>query len=315
MRFILVILATFFVQLCTGQQDNQYTQFADTKLFYNPGYAGFEDRLAITGRIRNQWSGLTGAPQGQTLLVDFPSVYKSLGFGLNLSRATIGIQEKNDISGSYAYRLKLAKASVGMGLQLSYRQFINDFTKEGLIAIDGFDKDPSIEKVSFSQGAFNVGLGVFLGTEKYYLGLSVPRLAKTDIDATGDNNLTQEVRHLYGMFGLNLTLNSDWKVLPSLLLKVAENSPFDLDLQSSFVYRDQLHLGINFRTGGTQSTLLESTSVIIGFDFTKNIFASMSYDFNTTPLRQYEDGSFELILKYTLHKDSTPDSIQNPRYY
>lgn len=269
----------------------------------------------MVGRHRNQWSGITGAPQGQTILIDFPSVYKSLGFGINLSRASIGIQEKNDLSGSYAYRLKLPKASIGLGLQLSYRQFVNDFTKEGLIAIDGFERDPSLERIRFVSGSFNLGLGFFLGADKYYIGLSVPRLVKTDIDATGDNNLTQEVRHLYGMLGLKFVLNQDWKLAPKVLLKLAENAPFDLDLQSSFIYQDQLHLGVNFRAGGTQQSLLESSSVLIGFNFTKNIFASMSYDFNTTALRQYEDGSFELLLKYTVGKNTTPESIQNPRYY
>jgi len=247
--------------------------------------------------------------------VDFPLLYNSIGFGLAINRASVGIQEKTDLTGMYSYKLKLNNASLSIGLQGSIRQFINDFSQEGLIAIEGFEKDPSLSRAKFSTSVFNLGLGFYLDAPKYYLGLSIPRTVASDIDATNDNALSREVRHLYTMFGLDLELNSTWQIRPNLLLKLVETAPYDLDLQNTFVYQNQVHLGFNIRAGGTQSSLFESFAFLIGFQFTPSILASMSYDFNTTDIRQYEEGSFEVLLRYRRPKDKAPNNIQNPRYF
>lgn len=315
-KIILHISLLVLIALKTsGQQQNQYTQFTETKLYYNPAFAGIEDNFSAIGRHRNQWAGIDGSPQGQAILLNFPLLYNSLGFGLSFDRNSIGIQQKTGLTGMYSYKLKLSKASVSLGLQFSYRQFINDFTKEGLIAIDGFELDPSIQKAKFNQNIFNIGIGAYLNADRYYLGISIPRSIRADLDSAQDNLLSKEVRHLYAILGFNFAISQEWKIQPNFLVKLAEQSPFDLDIQNSFIYRDQVHLGFNIRAGGSQFSLMESVAMLIGFQFTPSIFASMSYDFNTTDLRQYEEGSFEVLIKYNLKKDNTPANIQNPRYY
>lgn len=313
-RIVLFILCLTCTCL-TAQQDNQYTQFGYTPMYYNPGYAGIDEQLSLIARHRTQWTGLQGSPTGQSLLVNFPSVIDVLGFGLSINRNTIGISEKNDITGMYAYKLKIDKASVSLGLQLSMRQFINDFTREELIPIDGFEIDPSIAREKYTNNIFNVGAGLYAKAPRYYIGISVPRLVKGDLDSESINEISREARHLYGQLGLNFNLNLLWKMEQHTLIKLAENVPLDIDLQANFIYEDQVYLGFNYRAGGSQQSIMESLSFLLGFKFTPSIFASMSYDFSTTALRNYENGSFEILLKYQLQKDTKPKSIQNPRYY
>lgn len=315
MRILLYISLACFSLVTQGQQQNQATQFSHTKLNYNPAVAGLSDQLSITGRHRNQWAGIKGSPQGQAILIDFPSLFNSLGFGLSVNRNSVGIQQNTDLTGMYAYKMRLNKASISLGLQASYRQFINDFTKEGLVAIDGFEPDPSIQRKRFSQNIFNLGLGAYLHADRYFLGVSIPRTIRADIDTGNDNNLSKEIAHLYAMFGLRFQLNQDWKLEPHILLKLAEQSPYDIDMQTNFIYLDQVHLGMNIRAGGTQNSLMESLAMLIGFQFTPSVFASLSFDFNTTELRRYEEGSLEVLLKYRLPKSKKPQTIQNPRYY
>lgn len=315
MRITTTILFLFFTYHSTAQQDNQYTQFAYTRLNYNPAVAGLKDELSLTGRIRNQWSGIEGAPQAQSLLIEFPTIFDKVGIGVIANRATIGIQERNDLAAMYAYKVKLQEATISFGLQVSFRQFINDFTRPGLIAIDGFDQDASLTRQRFSTNIFNLGVGAFLDSKRYYLGIAVPRYLRSNIDVNQDNNGSREVRHIYGMFGLKFNLSSNWKTEPQFLLKLAEQAPFDLDIQNNFIYQDQVHLGFNIRAGGIQESLFESFALLIGFKFTEEIFASLSYDFNTTTLRQFEEGSFEVLLSYNIGKDRTPQDIQNPRYF
>lgn len=315
MRLIAIISCLLWNGVSSAQQAAQFTQFLEAKTFFNPGYLSEDNVLSITGRHRDQWSALEGGPTGQTIMVEFPRISNAIGFGLVLNRETIGIQEKNDIAGIYAYNLQLSKAQLSLGLQFSYRQFINDFTKDGLIAINGFDLDPSLDRIRFSTNVFNLGFGLSLRGEKYHIGISAPRMVRSKIGLPSAEAGSVEARQFYGLLGFDFTLNQLWDFEPGMLLKFSENAPFDADFQGNFIYNDQVHMGLNIRAGGTQSSLFESLAVLIGFDFTKTVFASMSYDFTTSEIREFENGSFELLVRYRAFKDSSPKSIQNPRYY
>ena len=65
-KIILLKISVLWVFVSSAQQENLFTQFGDAKLFYNPAIAAAEDNFSVTLRHRNQWSGLQGAPTGQT---------------------------------------------------------------------------------------------------------------------------------------------------------------------------------------------------------------------------------------------------------
>jgi len=312
LTYAIVLCCTVFL---FGQHENQFTQFSNAKLYYNPALASAEENFSVTLRHRNQWSGIQGAPTGQTILLSFPNIYDAISLGLTASRNTVGIAQRNDISGIYAYQLRLANTKINVGLQANYRQFINDFTDERLVAIDGFDGDSAIEQQRFVKNLFNIGAGIYAQGDKYHIGFSVPRIVRGDLDFESDGQLSRESRVLYGMFGLNFDLGPVWSFRQNNLLKLNENAPIDLDVQAQFIYENQAHLGLNFRSGGSQKSMLESVSVLLGFRFTPSLMAMMSYDFGTTELRDYENGSFEILLRYDLKSTKLPKNIQNPRYY
>ena len=314
-KFVHLIFLLFWFVSSYAQQENQFTQFGDAKLFYNPAVAASEENFSVTLRHRNQWAGLQGAPTGQTILLSFPNLYEAVSLGLTASRNTIGISQRNDISGIYAYQLKFLDTRVQIGLLANFRQFINDFTNENLIAIDGFDSDSAIDQQLFSRNIFNVGAGIHMDREKYYFGVSVPRLVQSDLDFDNDLITGREARILYAMFGLRFDLSPTWSFRQHSLLKLSERAPTDLDLQAQFIYENQAHLGINLRSGGSQNSLLESIGVLLGFRFTPQILAMMSYDFSNTELRDQQNGSFEILVRYDLKKTKIPKNIQNPRYY
>lgn len=315
MKRLIIISACLYCLTAGAQQVNQYTQYCYSKLYYNPAIASVEDNFSLTLRHRNQWAGIPGAPTGQSILLGFPNIGDNIGVGASLNINSVGISRKTDLSGMYAYKLKTSEFDIHLGLMLNWRQFINDFTNENLIAIDGFEPDPTISPEIFTKGFFNVGSGLYVEGKKYYLGLSVPRIVKSDLDFGTENQNSVEARVLYGMAGFDLNLGNIWKLEQHSLVKYSENAPLDLDVQANFIYQEQAYLGMNLRTGGSESTLLESIGVLLGFRLSPVFFASMSYDFNTTELNSYENGSFEVLLRYDLKKNKKPKLIQNPRHY
>ncbi|MBT8191736.1 MAG: PorP/SprF family type IX secretion system membrane protein, partial [Bacteroidia bacterium] len=145
MRFALVVISLFFFTQCYSQQENQLTQFAYNKSIFNPAFTPFGKSTDISMVYRQQWAGIEGAPSDQIINADIPIIPKNIGFGFQMQRSTIGIQEKLDAIIKYSYKIKFEKIAIGFGLQGSARRFLNDFTDQRLLAIDGFEMDPSIE--------------------------------------------------------------------------------------------------------------------------------------------------------------------------
>jgi len=314
-RIAYTVLIIILSSAAYSQQENLITQYNYNKLSFNPGVAGENDYTSITGIYRDQWTGLDGGPATQMLTVNFPTVSDRLGFGVQVQHQSVGIQSKTDLTGMYAYRIRLAKGYASMGLQLSYRNFVNDFTDTRLIAINGFDEDIAISQERLSRNIFNVGIGAYYKATNYYFGFSVPRIIRSDLDSDLDPTVGKEVHHYYATAGVEMNLNIDWKFSPSVVFKTTNTSPYDVDILGLMTYREQLHLGLNIRTGGSQNSTVESIDMLLGLDITKSIFAGIAYDFTTTEINQYENGSFELILRYDIKGDRGPKEIQNPRYF
>lgn len=317
MKVILLNIILYFsvVVSLQAQQENLYTQFAFNKIAFNPGVAGEHNYTTVTGVNRSQWSGLIGAPKSQFLNVNLKTVAKKYGFGISANHLSIGIQDRVQLSGQFAYKLKLKKSYFNIGLETSIRRYTTDFTDPNLVAIDGFENDPSIDQVKYTSNVLNLGVGLYYNSKNLYAGLSIPRLVRGDLDFESDNAISRESRHIYAMFGASVELSDNWSYKPQFFFKLAENSPFNLDFLSMFTYQEKVHLGGNFRSGGSQKSFIESFNVIFGFEFTNSIFAGMSYDFNLTDLSAYENGSFELLLKYNFKKNNLPSRIGNPRYF
>ncbi|NNE27089.1 MAG: PorP/SprF family type IX secretion system membrane protein [Saprospiraceae bacterium] len=317
MKLVYISAFLFLSYAINAQQLRQYTQYVNNPSLYNPAEIVTDEHLHIIGNIRSQWAGLDGAPSTQAIGILAPNIKNRAGVGLQLLRSTIGIQEKLDANAMYAYKLRIAEATfLSMGLQVNLRRFTNDFTDPRLIALDGILVDPSIDNMILTKTIFNGGLGFRFQKDKTYFGAAVPRLIKTSIDAEEDNFVAREIRHIYLSAGSEIIINSNWRFQPNTLVKYAEKSPLDFDFWAGFVYRDQIHLATNYSFGGRSSKLLESIDMIIGLKVNDKIFASLAFDFTLTPLKDYENGSFELLLKYTFGPDKLPVILtDNPREF
>ena len=104
---------------------------------------------------------------------------------------------------------------------------------------------------------------------------------------------------------------------PQVLYKKAENAPYNLDVLNMFRHKNNLHLGLNIRSGGSQNAMLSSFNYIMGFQIDKNIFAGIAFDLTVSELGDAENGSMELLLRYNIAhkiKEETipPDSLSIP---
>ncbi|MFT7588076.1 MAG: type IX secretion system PorP/SprF family membrane protein, partial [Limisphaerales bacterium] len=110
----------------------------------------------------------------------------------------------------------------------------------------------------------------------------------------------------FGMAGyvFNISSTGNVKFRPSVLLKYVEETPFQADINGSFLFLDKLWLGASYRTGASIDFNLE-------WNLTRQLRIGYAYDYVLGELGQYTTGSHEVLIGFDL--DFRNDRIVTPR--
>lgn len=316
MKNIIITLLIAFVSLpLLAQQDQQYTQFMFNKMGLNPAYAGANDAPCISAIFRNQWLSVNGAPQTQLLTFNMPIRNKRIGIGASLIRNTIGITENYTAEAAYAYRLRLGRGYLRLGLQGSVRLLRNDFSE--VESTQPKDTDGAIPVGLQSKFVPNFGAGAYYSSGSFYIGVSIPRLLRNSIDlADSGMEISREVSHIYTMGGVLLDLGENLQLQPQILLKYVKGAPFDADVNINFIFMDKFTTGVSYRLGGSRITSAgESISLLLAAQVTESLLFGLSYDTNLSEFRNYNNGSVEAALRYCIGGKSEGEEFTNPRFF
>lgn len=321
-KFLLFSLFAMLSTVVVAQQEAHYTQFMYNKLSYNPAYAGSLDATCATAIVRSQWLGLEGAPESQVFNIDAALPDNRIGIGLNIARNTIGISTNYNADLSYAYRVPLGKGNIGVGLQGSIRSFNADYNDERLISTQAIVTDASIPTGMQNKLTPNFGAGVYYKEDKLYVGFSVPRLLENNIDFSEDATIISEsIRHFYLMGGYVFDVNDRVQIQPQALVKYAENTPLDLDLNVNAIFMNKYMIGASYRVGGsTRGIPAESIDILFSTQINQNLLFGIAYDVTVSEIRDYSSGSIEAMVRYCFkRKKSNDEEVEgdylNPRFF
>ena len=298
--FLVLILSGF---ASNAQQDAQYTQYMYNTINVNPAYAGSRSVMSIFGLHRTQWIGIDGAPVTNTLSLNTPIKDTKLGFGLSFVNDKIGPTTQNDISADISYTIQTSETyNLSFGIKASANLFNLDKNKLNIY-------DPN-ELVLMNLNNYftpNFGAGVYLHSDKSYLGLSVPNLFNSKRYSDNDINIYTQKMNLYFIGGYVFDVSSDVKFKPSFLTKVVQGAPLQLDLSGNFLINEKFVLGAAWRWSA-------AASLMAGFQVSDGMYIGYGYDLETTKLRKYNSGSHELFLRFEFNKKSK-EKIKSPRFF
>ena len=311
---LLALCCTF--QGLFAQQEEQFTQFMHYKLGLNPAYAGSAgDGISFAGLVRNQWSGLDGAPQTQ--LVSFSTIAwgENVGLGANILRQTIGVTSNYSLETAYSYRIPAPRGYLHLGLQASARMIRTDFAK--LRGTQPIGQDPALPQTLQSRLVPNFGAGAYYYTDNFYLGISVPRLIQNNIDLSDDGGtISREVRHTYLMGGFIVPLAENIQLQPQALFKYVQGAPFDADVNLSLIFMEKFITGASYRIGGSKENGLgESVSLLFSAMIAERMLLGFSYDATLSELRRYSNGSVEAVLRFFFAGKSSSKIVEDPRFF
>lgn len=309
--YILILLGTLFlpIQNLSAQQEDAFAQFMYYKQAINPAQTGSSQGINITGLVRNQWIGLSGAPKWQSLLFSMPLLNNRVGVGGNIYRHTVGITQITGLDGSYAYRLPVPRGFLSFGLQTSVR-----FMQQNFVLVTGtqpIEQDESIPVGLQSKNIPNFGAGVYYETKRAYVGISVPRLLRSNIDFSDKGQLiTRETQHYYFMAGATIPLGETWELNPQTLWRYLPNAPFDADINLSAIFRKKISGGLSYRIGS--ETAIVSTGLQLG----DHLHLGMAFEASFSDIQKYNSGTAEVIIRYFLasKKGENAEAV-TPRFY
>lgn len=302
MRTKILYFAIMLLSLVSySQQDAQYTQYMYNTINVNPAYAGSRGVMSIFGLHRTQWVGLDGAPTTNAFSINSP-LGGNVGGGLSFVNDKIGPTVENTISADISYTIQTSETyKLSFGVKGTANLFNLDVTKLNPVSLG----DPLLQNLdnNFSP---NVGAGVYLHSDKLYLGASVPNFFETR--RYDDNSIAvyKERMNLYFIGGYVFDLTSNLKFKPAFLTKVVEGAPLQLDLSGNFLINEKFVLGAAWRWSA-------AVSAMAGFQVSDGLYIGYGYDLETTKLRNYNSGSHEVFLRFELFKRQ--DKIVSPRFF
>ncbi|MCD6066321.1 MAG: rane protein [Bacteroidetes bacterium] len=289
----------------TAQQDPQYTQYMYNTISVNPGYAGSRGALTVGGLHRSQWVGIQGAPTTQTLFIHSPVFNEKVGLGFSAVNDKIGPINQTFLYGDFAYHLKLVgNLKLGMGIKAG----VNMFQPKIATLETAQANDPSFVNTTMRRTvAPNVGGGLYLYSDKFYVGVSSPKMLQNKL-RTGDSTQSNilEKRHLFLIAGLIIKANESVKIKPTLLVKATQGAPVSMDATVEALFNDKWSIGVAHRWK-------ESVSGLFGVNITQQFRAGFAYDYTLTKLQKYNSGSFEIMLMYDFI--TKKDKLKSPRYF
>lgn len=285
-----------------AQQDAQFTQYMYNTININSAYAGSRGFLSLFALHRTQWIGIDGAPVTNSFSMNTPLNSSNFGLGVSFLNDRIGPTNENAISADVSYSIRTSESfRLSFGLKMTANVFNLDVSKLNPVN----QNDPQFQNFDNSLTP-NFGGGLYLHSEKTYIGLSIPNLIESKRFDSNSVSMFKERINYYLIAGHVFDISENLKFKPSVLTKLVTGAPLQVDVSGNFLINKKFVVGGAYRWSA-------AVSGMVGFQISEGIFIGYGYDKETTNLANYNSGSHEVFLRFELSK--TYNKIISPRFF
>ncbi len=284
MRLILLLtFAISFVLNLQAQNDPLYAQYLNNPLLINPAYTGLNNNLNASISYRKQWTGFDGSPSTANVSAHTSLANNKMGIGLMLLQDKLGNANNTEIQGTYAYKIGFDGKYISFGLQAGVLNFRSDDS-----ALNPYDKNDAVFMQNQNITKPSFGAGVILKNDRFFIGLSVPRMLKasgTFIDSASnafESNLYSQ--HFYATAAYVFYLSERIRLKPSLLIKAVKGAPISIDYQANIILDEKYIAGLYTRNFNSVGGLLQfkcTNGLRFGYAYEIPLSNSVGTRFNT----------------------------------
>ena len=292
MRLLFSVLLVFMViRPVFSQELPLNSQIFLNPYYYNPAYAGFEDRPAFFIYRRQQWTGIEGAPK--SVGINFHTIFnKKLSFG---------IYAMNDQASIF----NTSKALVTFGYRASFDEFhYISFALSGGAGFNNTDlstidpDDPAVANALQNSIFLDGNAGFNYYNNGFNLGLSLPKIFKNK--ALSDQSFSQgEISPLNDVIAMT---SYRWEISennfafePYLIYYYTKDLPGQFEAIGLFHLADVFWLGASYRQNYGMSGM-------VGLNIKDNFKFGYAYEFFTNELGSFNNGSHDIQLALVFGK-------------
>lgn len=287
----------------SAQQDPMFTQYMHNPVSINPAYAGSSGTLNFTAMHRQQWVGIDGAPKTLTLSINSPFLGYNVGVGFNLIHDQLGPVKQTGLYLDYSYKLKVTeKVKLAFGMKGGFNMY--DINLQELIREDNED-----DVIMFGASKMflpNFGVGTYLYSDRFYLGLSIPKMLQNSLSDNSNTLQNKEERHYFFTGGIVLDVSENIRFKPSFTLRMVNGAPLSSEFSGAILLHDRLWLGGMYRLG-------DSVGAMVRFNVTNQFSLGYSYDMTQSRLRNDNQGTHEVYVSYDIAFRNK--KILSPRFF
>ncbi len=323
---ILSMMVWLFVFPVAKGQDQQYSQFTNLPIYYNPAYTGLEQGMRAKFAYRRQW-------------VKMPEDFKAMNFNLDVAARGIpgsgglglmfdssneggGLIKRNSFGLNLAVRIPIMDNVISqLGISASFVQKYIDWSR--LVFSDQLDENygniyssdfapPSNNKVSFPD--FGIG-GVFrfkqdAGEESEVIGtfgfavlhLFEPNESFVNLESKLPIKFVGTIDFQIQSDGKSMSSDRGFKYNPAIIYM--NQGGMDSWSVGINVYKHPLYVGAWYRNSEFQFLNNDAIIVLLGINANFGDATRMklvySYDIQLTDLTKATGGSHELTLIFEL---------------
>jgi len=293
-RHILLCFIAFGVFMQTYAQSNvRLNNFWDNLYSINPAYITNKYLGSIGIAARKQWMGFPGAPS--TYLVTGTLVLDKLNtqFGVKAYEDMIGYTHTSSASLSYAYAVNLNDDwRLHLGVAASFQSLWYDMD---MIRVD-YLTDPTIPEKLVRTNHYNADLGAELASRSLRIGISGQNIFSM---FRNNNQDIANSNFIYATYR-NFSEEESQIDLGGGIYGVKNMRVYQMGLSGTAYFKnaamdDLFQVGVFYRTPNEMGA-------IAGFNISKSLYVSYSYDFNVSGISRSSTGSHELMLILHLNK-------------
>jgi len=233
------ILLAILLLVCAfsfAQQLPQFTQYMYNTISVNPAYAGSRETLNVTLLHRNQWAGLDGNPRTSTFSIHSPLKNEKIGIGLSYINDRLGFENTNYAYGDFSYTVPVnEEVKMRFGLKGGFTNY----------SLENPDLNDPFFNSNFNSWKPNFGAGFYIGSNRWYAGISSPRILNTDLNDGEFEAL--ERNSYYAIGGLVFDLSASTIFKPTIITKFTNGAPATYDFTINFLFNEKFWVGTSYR--------------------------------------------------------------------
>lgn len=261
--------------------------------FYNPASAGRSGDLDITAMYSIKMVGWDGKTMFASANMPFRFLKKEHGIGVVVvSDKESSLYSSLNAGLQYAYLKKLGPGTLRVGIQLG---MLNRKTGgETVITPDSLDTsgggDEAIPTSKIDSKVFDMHVGLYYATSKWYVGVATTHLLEPEIDEESLKTFINRGYNFIGGYNIRFK-NSLFELQPYVFAQTNFNA-WQVDVTARAVYAGKYSAGLSWRSGDAMALLLGAT-------FGK-IEGGYAYSIPLSAISGNSFGGHELYLKYRL---------------